>query len=252
MTDPIIRLLWPTPIHFGLPRKHRAIWRLTPIDDLQQRALRILKGRARSDIETAAVWIQERLRKTRNSHTNEMLFTARVSLITPARQLLIVLRQVDLGTLGHMRDARRCDYFATLTLLFCSKVIVEWVAKLKDHEMDRVPIVNQITAHEWLREAAEAVLVAEALAEGGSISGDDQPIRFLRTANLTAAIARHKPRQAIKEQFASYVQGKPGSRADLARRFYKRLTPTAQRQLCPSGNLENAVRTLTAYLKRRL
>lgn len=248
----MVRARWLTPIYFNLPRKHRAIWRSTPIDDLQQRAMRILKGRTHSEIEAADAWIQKRLRETRESHTNDMLFNARCTIIMPARQLLIALRQIDLRTLGHMRDGQRREYFAMLALHLCSKVIAEWAPKLKDKEIDPTPIMNTEPAHEWLREAAEALLVAEALAESSSINGHDQPIAFLRMANRTAAIARHEPTQTIKERFASYASDKRRSRAELARRFYKSLTPAEKKQLCPSANPDNAVRTLTDYLKRRL
>ena len=121
-------------------------------------------------------------------------------------------------------------------------------------------VLAQRLAGQWLPDSqvqermAEWAIVAHEIAHAAELHRHGVQLKKYRDTSrgLKGAQKRHGTRQALKNRFLDfYDQNEHRSRADAGRRFYRALTDEERRELTPTLDEDNAVRTLTEALRKR-
>lgn len=177
--------------------------------------------------------------------------------LNPSTILRELMEQVDISSQDDLLSATWSEYFASLAIgLIEHAVVYEEERLLPGRQIVTLDSIRMSFDVRLVAAATEAVVSAEFVAMRVKLHNGQTDVRKMLSMNAQkAAIARWSTSVAIKDRFAlEFRSGKLGSQSvrECAAQYYRSLSDTESRILCPTRIPTNAVRTLVAYIKAQI
>lgn len=232
------------------PRTSKPDWRETPWVDIWRRGEPLLAGRSAKEIRALLATVNTLTHRYHFDHLAQMSANQDIVITSPTLVLRHALKQQPAPAIAGVDNVRWAELFAALARGIASFVFERAPAKTpatRRRSPAKTRFFNDPQSLEW---AGEALAVAESLSANPDKNAGDRAQNLLRQQKSKAARKGHGRRREIHQRFCSYHCEHGGFATENARRFYRGLSAADRRLISPHSILENAVRNLTAALRR--